>query len=115
MRILHVISGLDPQNGGPTTALVGLAAAQVEAGLDVTILATWKVPDGLPVADALRAKGVNVIHVGPATGKLSRHPTLRAHAVAAVAAADVVHVHALWEEVQHQAMRAAQRQGVPYV
>ena len=115
MRILHVISGLDPQNGGPTTALIGMAQSQVQAGLDVTILATWKIRDGLPVAEALRGNGVKVIHIGPATGKLSRHPSLAAETDRAVAAADVVHIHGLFEEVQHQAARAAQRRRVPYL
>ena len=115
LRILHVISGLDPQNGGPTTALIGMSKAQVAAGLDVTILATWKIRDGLPVADDLRAHGVKVVHIGPATGKLSRHPSLPTETDRAVAATDVVHIHGLWEEVQHQAARAAQRRGVPYV
>lgn len=115
MRLLHVISGLDPQNGGPTTALVGLSAAQAKAGLDVTILATWKIRDGIPVAEDLRQRGVKVIHVGPATGKLSRHPLLTAHCIAAVAETDVVHIHGLWEEVQHQTARACRRLGKPYV
>jgi glycosyltransferase involved in cell wall biosynthesis len=115
LRILHVISGLDPQNGGPTTALIGMAQSQLATGLDVSILATWKIRDGLPVADDLRAHGVKVIHIGPATGKLSRHPTLATETERGVAACDVVHIHGLWEEVQHQAARAAQRRGVPYV
>lgn len=115
MRILHVISGLDPQNGGPTTVLAGLAPAQVAAGMDVTVLATWKIPDGLPVAERLRGKGVNVIHVGPATGKLSSHPMLWGHAVACVAEADVVHVHGLFEDAQHFAAKAARRIGKPYL
>jgi glycosyltransferase involved in cell wall biosynthesis len=115
LRILHVISGLDPQNGGPTTALMGMAQSQVGVGLDVTILATWKIPDGLPVAEQLRAHGVKVIHVGPAKGKLSRHPMLAVETDRAVATADIVHIHGLWEEAQHQAARAAQRRGVPYV
>jgi glycosyltransferase involved in cell wall biosynthesis len=116
LRVLHVISGLDPQNGGPTTALVGLAAAQVAAaGMDVTVLATWKIRDGFPVADELRGHGVEVIHVGPAKGKLSSHPMLRHHATAAVAAADIVHVHGLFEDAQHHGARAAQRRGVPYI
>jgi glycosyltransferase involved in cell wall biosynthesis len=115
VRILHVISGLDPQNGGPTAALVGLAPAQIAAGLDVTILSTWKIRDGFPVADSLRARGVKVIHVGPAKGKLSKHPMLKHHLTAAVAAADVVHVHAMWEQAQYEAGRAARRRGVPYV
>jgi glycosyltransferase involved in cell wall biosynthesis len=115
VRLLHVISGLDPQNGGPTTALFGLASAQAAAGVDVTILATWKIPDGIPVAEELRRRGVKVIHVGPATGKLSRHHTLTAHCIAAVAEADVAHIHGLFEEVQHQTARACRRLKKPYV
>ena len=40
MRVLHVISSLDPKAGGPTAALLGLASAQVRAGLEVGVLAT---------------------------------------------------------------------------
>jgi glycosyltransferase involved in cell wall biosynthesis len=115
MRILHVISGLDPQNGGPTTALIGMAKSQAAAGLDVRILATWKETTGLPVADDLRRAGVSVTHVGQATGKLSRHPDLAAIADEQVSQADVVHVHAMWEEAQYQGARAAREQGVPYL
>src|SRR5260370_31655254 len=115
MQILHVIAGLGPQSGGPTTALLGLAAVQVAAGLDVTVLATWKIRDGFAVADRLRGAGVKVIHVGRAVGKLSRHPRLADETDAAVRDSDVVHIHGLWEEVQHQASRAAQRRGGPYV
>ena len=115
MRILHVISGLDPENGGPTFALVGLAAAQQRAGLDISVMATWQITSGFPLAERLRAAGVKVELIGQARGKLSRHPDLAAAVDRAVANSDVVHVHALWEEIQHQASRAAQRRGVPYV
>jgi glycosyltransferase involved in cell wall biosynthesis len=115
LRILHVISGLDPENGGPTFALVGLAAAQQRAGLDVSVMATWQIKSGFPLAERLRAAGVKVELIGQAHGKLSRHPDLAAAVDRAVASADVVHAHALWEEIQHQASRAAQRRGVPYV
>jgi len=115
MRVLHVISGLDPANGGPTIALVGLAEAQARAGLDVSVLATWQNQTGFPVAEQMRAAGVKVNLIGPASGKLSRHPSLVMATEGAVGRAEVVHVHALWEEIQHRAMRAAKRQGVPYV
>jgi glycosyltransferase involved in cell wall biosynthesis len=115
VRILHVISGLDPENGGPTFALVGLAEAQRRAGLDVSVMATWQIKTGFPLAERLRAAGVKVELIGQAYGKLSRHPDLAAAVDRAVGNADVVHVHALWEEIQHQAPRAAQRRGVPYV
>jgi glycosyltransferase involved in cell wall biosynthesis len=115
LRILHVISGLDPENGGPTFALVGLAEAQHRAGLDVSVMATWQIRSGFALADRLRAAGVKVELIGQAYGKLSRHPDLAAAVDRAVASADMLHVHALWEEIQHQAARAAQRRGVPYV
>jgi glycosyltransferase involved in cell wall biosynthesis len=115
MRVLHVISGLDPENGGPSFAVVGMAQGQLRAGLDVSVLATWANESGFPLAEHMRGRGVKVEMVGRASGKLSRHPRLREAVDAAVAGADVVHVHALWEEAQHQAARACQRRGKPYV
>lgn len=115
MRVLHIISGLDPQNGGPTAALIGLARAQASVGLDVTVMATWTIGDGLPVAEALRKDGIKVETIGPAKGKLSRHPDLAAAVDRQVETAEVVHVHAMWEEIQHRAARSARRRGVSYV
>jgi glycosyltransferase involved in cell wall biosynthesis len=92
-----------------------MARWQAAAGLQVKILATWKMTTGLPVAQRLRDAGVAVRHVGPATGKLSRHPDLAAAAQQEVGQADVVHIHAVWEDAQYQAARAACRAGVPVV
>jgi glycosyltransferase involved in cell wall biosynthesis len=115
MRILHAISGIDPRNGGPTTALIGLAAAQRRAGLEVRVISTWRERDAFRSAEKLESLGVGVRMVGQAHGKLSRHPALEQNLVAEIAVADVVHVHAMWEEMQHQACRAARRLKKPYV
>jgi glycosyltransferase involved in cell wall biosynthesis len=115
LRVLHVISGIDPRNGGPTAALLGLVRAQVRAGLRVAVASTWKDPDAHTSADRLREYGAEPHLIGPARGKLSRHPDLVATVDRLVGQADVVHTHAMWEEIQHQACRSAQRQGVPYV
>lgn len=115
MNVLHAISGIDPRNGGPTSALIGLAAAQVRAGLDVRVISTWQERDAFRSAEKLEALGVGVNMVGPATGKLSRHRDLRTALEREMRTADVVHVHAVWEEMQHQASRAAQRLNKPYV
>jgi glycosyltransferase involved in cell wall biosynthesis len=115
MRILHVISGLDPANGGPSFALEGFARALVREGLDISVAATWQNPSGFPLAERLRSGGVAVTLIGPARGKLSRHPQLPSIIRGAVADADIVHIHALWEDIQHFAARQAQRQRVPYV
>jgi glycosyltransferase involved in cell wall biosynthesis len=115
MRILHVVPTIDPAQGGPISVLAGLAPAQVAAGMTVSVVATHTAGENVVLAERLRGAGVKVELVGPATGPLRRHPSLKPVVCAAVRAADVVHVHALWEEIQHQAARAAQRAGVPYL
>ena len=115
MRILHAISGIDPRNGGTTSALIGLASAQVRAGLDVRVISTWQEQDAFRSASRLEALGVGVRMVGQATGKLSRHPELRGALTDEVQRADVVHVHGMWEQMQHEASRAAYRLHKPYV
>src|SRR5437763_15953717 len=98
MRILHAISGIDPRNGGPTNALIGLTAAQHRAaGLDVRVISTWQERDAFRSAEKLQASGLGVRMVGPARGKLSRHPALEQELVDEVERCDVVHVHAMWE------------------
>src|SRR5687768_15041504 len=60
MRILHAISGINPENGGPPIALAGLAAAQVRAGLDVSIVSTWTTDPCPHVVESLQSKGIKV-------------------------------------------------------
>ncbi len=115
MKVLHVISGLDPRGGGPAEALRGLALAQTDGGLNVRVLATFSRGDDLGFARVLEARGITVRPVGPTRGPLARHPDLTGAAGEAVAAADIVHIHALWEEVQHQAARACRLSGKPYL
>jgi glycosyltransferase involved in cell wall biosynthesis len=114
-RVLHVTSGLELRAGGPAVALAGLAAGQQRAGLDVRVVASFR-EAGMPsVSEQLGQAGVAITSVGPCTGKFARHPDLPAAVQAAVEAADVVHIHALFEEVQHLAAQAARRRGTPYV
>lgn len=115
MRILHVISGINRENGGPPIVLAGLAAAQVRAGLEVSIVATWTTNPCPEVVAELESRGIRVTHIGPARNPMSRHPATAGRLGELVARADVVHVHAMWEEIQHLACREAERQGVPYV
>lgn len=115
MRILHAISGIDPRNGGPTNALIGLSSAQVRAGLNVRVIATWQEKDAFRSKDRLESLGVSVRMVGPASGKLSRHPDLAPVLADEVAQCDIVHVHAMWEEIEYQACRAARKARRPYV
>jgi glycosyltransferase involved in cell wall biosynthesis len=112
MRVLHVTPSIDAGSGGTAAAVLGLTRAQAAAGLNVTLLTT----DAHAVsAQYVDPGGVATRVIGPATGKLLRHADLSRVTRELTAAADVVHVHALWEEVQYQVIRAARAQRVPYV
>jgi len=114
-HVLHVISTLDLAGGGPPAALAGLTRAQVKAGLKVSVVSSWTGRTHPVLAEQLREAGVDVTLVGPTIGRLQRHPRMHETVDRLVATADIVHIHALWEEVQHQAARAAQRHGKPYL
>ena len=114
MKVLHVISGIDPTTGGTATALTALAPALVRAGMAITIISAFDRPED-EAAKALRRKGVQVIQIGPVTGALSRHPQILPKLQKLVPEADVVHAHGLWEEIQHQAARISRGAGVPYI
>ncbi len=115
MKVLHVISSIDRRAGGPTVALAGLALAQQRAGMMVSVLATYAMDEQLEVAEVLRDAGVTVDLAGPTQGRFRRHHAIGAIVHDAVAEAEVVHIHALWEQVQYEAAVAAADARVPYI
>jgi len=115
MRVLHIIPGLDPKSGGPAAAIGGLAPAQVKAGLEVSLLAAFRIDANPSIMEKLRAAGVAIHMIGPVVGALGRHPAIVPTLRKAVASADVIHIHALWEETQHQAAVAARLSAKPYI
>lgn len=114
MRFLHVISSLDRKAGGTPVALAGLAIAQAQLGAAVTVASTYNTGADLAIADQLKAAGVAVELIGPATGKFQRHPDIVPTLKRLIADADFVHIHTLWEEIQHQAARLARAASKPY-
>lgn len=115
MKVLHVITGLDARAGGPAIALRGLGSAQKDAGLDVSIVSVYaEGADSAPAQD-LRENGIDVVRIGPAKPPLMSHPHIRTMLRSMVPNSDVVHIHGLWEDVQHYAARYARQVGVPYI
>jgi glycosyltransferase involved in cell wall biosynthesis len=115
MKVLHVISSIDPRAGGPTAALEGLALAQQRAGMTVTVLSTYAIDEQLQVADVLRDGGVVVELAGPTAGRFRRHHSIPSIVRDAVANSEVVHIHGLWEQVQYEAAVAAGEGRVPFI
>jgi len=114
-RVLHVISGLNLHSGGPAVALAGLAIGQKRAGLTVSVVASYRAGREPQLDAELRREGVDVACVGPCHGHLARAPDLPAAVAAGVEAADIVHIHSLFEEVQYLAATCARARGKPYV
>jgi glycosyltransferase involved in cell wall biosynthesis len=114
MRVLHVISGISPVDGGTATALVALARAQKRAGLDVGVFSPF-VGKRDDTHLALEADGIPVTEIGPVSMPLHRHGEIVPRLRETLPGYDVVHIHALWEEVQYQAGWLARSIGKPYV
>jgi glycosyltransferase involved in cell wall biosynthesis len=115
LRICHVISSLDARAGGPAVALAGLASAQQSAGMQISIIATPREGESDDAAKNLRAQQIQVELLGPASGRLRRHPQIVPTLEKLIPQVDLLHIHALWEEIQHQASRLARKFNKPYI
>ncbi len=115
LRILHVISAIDPIDGGPPAVVLGFAPALAAAGLSVTVVSTYAAGSSLSPGDELRSKGVPTHLIGPCGGLFFSHPTLKPTLQRLIPEHDIVHVHSMWEDIQHQACRIAREQSVPYL
>ncbi len=120
MRILHVITSLDPKQGGPPVVATRLAAAQASLGHQVEIVAYAD-----PAADDRFRTSVNhipgfdrvTVHLLPLTGGILTE-LLRGQGPAwfrqHVAAFDYLHLHGIWNPILLDAARAAARDARPY-
>ncbi|HNM47150.1 MAG TPA: glycosyltransferase [Candidatus Sumerlaeota bacterium] len=115
MKVLHVTSNIDPMSGGPARALMGLVLAQQRAGIECGIFSTWQGTLDRAFFRTFRCANVPVGLVGPCRAPFKRHPDLVAGLEVAMQGAEFVHIHALWEEVQHRAAIIARERGIPYL
>lgn len=115
IHVLHVIFSLEEARGGPVVALKNLALAQQRRDMRVTIVTPWKKGEGPTVTTLLRSRGLEVLTIGPCVSRLMWHASTRRIVGAAAAAADVIHIHGIWEDTLHLAARASRRLGRPYI
>lgn len=112
MKILHYKPTIRLEEGGVVRAVLDLCAEMARAGHDVTLATT----DATDVPESWKQGQPGcplVVHVPgrrfPA-GLLGRGPF-----GAALAEADVVHLHAVWQPTNLQVARVCRRVGTPYV
>ena len=114
MRVLHVITGLWKNTGGPAEVIPAICTAMVDAGADVT-LATLAGDSAQSVDDAA-AHGVRVLRYPPTfrhTIWYSRE--LHRHIEQLASEHDIVHIHGIWQFPDWVAAASARRAGIPYV
>lgn len=114
-HVVHVISSVDPRAGGTTTQLVSLVKAQVDLGMTVTVISTFAQDFDPSAAEEMQNAGVYLELVGPSTQVLAWHPKISRVLRDVIVTANVVHIHGLWEEIQHRAAVIARELDVPYL
>lgn len=119
MRILQVISTIDPACGGPPVIVTRLAAAQAALGHEVHLL-TYDTPASRQYWEEAR----DVLPGGPEVDAVfieedgSRERLFGSNARKAVRSMigdlDVVHLHNVWESILRVAASESRAAGVPY-
>lgn len=114
IRVVHVISGLEASHGGPAAALRGLTLAQARMGMHVTVVASG---DSIGTLEGCTGptQALRVLTIGRSDGRMRRHPQTKVVLGDALSSAQVVHIHGLWEEIQHQAAVICRKLGKPYI
>ena len=114
-RLLHIIPDLDPRSGGTVSALVGLAIAQSrKLGWNVSVVTCATQTTDHRAIDQLRESGV-AVPVLPVPKRFLPGKEFRERIAELIGNSDLVHVHAVWEELQHVACRTAAKMNVPYI
>ncbi len=112
LRVLHVISSMAVEAGGPPVVCAGLTGALAQRGCSVAIAAASQ-PGDTPAA----THPAVAVHTFPCDGTSSyiRSAALDAWLCGNISQFDVVHLHAIWQFPTFAAARACWRAGTPYV
>jgi glycosyltransferase involved in cell wall biosynthesis len=110
MRILHVISSIDPRHGGVTEGVRQLAQVSIKLGCEVEV-ATLDAPG----ASFLNDFSFPIHPLGPGTTHFEYSPRLLPWLNSHLRSYDIVVAHALWQYHTVAVRRAARKQNVPYV
>lgn len=112
MKILHYKGTIGLEEGGVVRAVLDLCTEFARAGHQVT-LATFDPKDAPEPWKRGEPGTPRILRV--ASRRLPAGPTGRGPLAEAVAAADIVHLHSVWQPPNLQIARVARRLGKPYV
>lgn len=119
MRIVHVITSMDPDKGGPQAVVMRLAAAQADLGHDVRVVSQAdRDVIARMVALGQLIPGFERIswHLLPPPGRVEEILCRRARGLLTrvLSDADQLHLHGVWEPILVSAATIARHSGLPY-
>jgi len=109
MRILHVISTVDPKKGGPSEGIRQRGKYLKSMGHDVEVLSADE-----PNAAFLRQSPIRVHAVGPGKGALARTPKLMEWLLKHGKEYDAIIANGIWQSPSLVVRKAAKKLGRPY-
>lgn len=106
MTVIHIVSSVSRQAGGPARSVQGLVAAQCAAGIDAWLMTLRDLGDpwvsGITNYRCAKCPGAKGVRAAVEKVIDECHP-------------DLIEVHSLWQTNLHQAVVAARAKGVPYI
>lgn len=106
MTVLHIVSSVSRNAGGPARSVQGLVAAQCAVGVDAWLMTLKDLGDpwvrGIPNYRCAKCPGARGVRAA-------------VEKVIEECKPDLVEVHSLWQTNLHQAVVAARAKGVPYI
>ncbi len=119
MKLLHVVSSLDPAGGGPPMVATRLAAAQAALAHEVHLLSYSTPPARQRIDDMIRSLPHHQLlqyHFIEPGGKFDRFTAGSAYREALfIESTDMVHLHGVWDPILPAVAKAARERKVPYV
>jgi glycosyltransferase involved in cell wall biosynthesis len=109
MKILHIISSVNPRGGGPMEGLRQRGLRLIEMGHQVEVVTLDD-----PANDFVVSYGLNVIALGPTMGGYQFNPKLVPWLQLNASDYDAVIVNGLWQYHSFAAWRALSKMKIPY-
>ena len=106
LKVLHVISSISRQGGGPARSCQGLVSGERKAGVDAWV---WPINGGEPWIAGVRCISGIVDLEQAERAPLLRCPEVRLREF------DLVHIHGIWSWKLHRVAVMCRKVGVPYV
>ena len=98
MKVLHIITGISREGGGPSRSSQGLVAAQCQAGIDAYI---WSFDGREPWFPGVRSIKCDINNQALLTKTIKQY--------------DLIHIHGIWSPKLHKVAAACRNVDVPYI